>query len=251
MGPDSRQRYERLWARGWSKSVVKPGASYRSRRRLFLGCLARVYRPGVSVLDLGCGSGALLLDIRRRFPRAGPLWGTDISDTALELARNTLPEGRFLQCDLDRGRPPVEEMFDIVTCSEVLEHVQSPEAVLGHAADVMKPGGALVVSVPHSMRHWGPHDEGVHHLRRFEKVELCAALRAAGLEPVHVFTWGCFLYDAYYRLLLNKVEPASTWKPKGPVSRLAHAALYRLFFVDDLFRNAGTGRMLFATARKA
>lgn len=250
MGTGDRDCYEDLWERAWSRSSESPGASHRTRRRLLLGCLKRAYFPGASVLDVGCGSGLLLADIRRRFPGAGRLGGTDISDAALSLARAAVPEAQFFRSDLQAAPLPVGEPFDIVTCSEVLEHLRDWRAAIGHMAGALKAGGALIVSVPHSMRNWGPHDEAVHHLRRYEKAGLCEALVAKGLQPDHVFTWGSAVYDVYYRLLLNRVRAETTWKRKGWLVRQMQKLLYWSFFVDDAFKGIGMGRMLFAVARK-
>jgi len=63
-----------------------PGASHRSRRRILLSFLKRVYRPGDRILDVGCGSGILLEDIARLFSDHGELYGTDISEQALKIA---------------------------------------------------------------------------------------------------------------------------------------------------------------------
>lgn len=248
---DSRDVYERLWAGGWrSSSLTAPGASYRTRRRLFLSCFRPVYRPGARVLDVGCGNGSLLADIARRHRDVGPLIGTDVADAALDVARQALPEGRFFRCDPQVDAIPVGEPCDIVTSSDVLEHTADYRAVIARMRDALRPGGALIVSVPHSMAHWGPHDEAVGHVRRFERDELAGALERAGLRVARLFTWGSVLYGLYYRLLLNRVSPARTWKPKSWLMRRAHDALYLALFADDLFVNVGTGRMLFAVARR-
>jgi len=247
----NRDVYERLWSGGWrSSSRTAPGASYRTRRRLFLSCFRSVYRPGARVLDVGCGNGSLLADIARRHPDVGPLLGTDIAEAALEVAREAVPAAEMFCCDPQTGPIPIDEPCDIVLSCEVLEHVDDPESVVAQMRDALRPGGALVMSVPHSMKHWGPHDEAVHHVRRLERDEVTELLTDAGLHVERMFTWGSVLYDIYYRALLNQVSTELTWKPKSWLMRRAHDVLYTALFLDDLFINVGTGRMLFAVARR-
>ena len=252
MARKSNQRtfYESLWTRGWKHSMKSPGASHRTRRRLVLRCFASVYGAGARVLDVGCGNGSLVLAIARRFEDVGTLNGADISESALQQARAIVPSATFFRCDPQQEPFPLSEPVDIVTCSAVLEHVHDYERLIGHMAEALRPGGTAIVAAPHSMAHWGPHDEAVGHLRRFEKEELCAALRAAGLRVEKAFTWGSVLYSLYYRFLLNRVSPATTWKRKSWLVRLVHRALYLCFFIDDLFIDRGVGRMLFVVGRK-
>jgi len=247
----NRDTYERLWAEGWrSARRTAPGASARTRRRLFLSCFRSVYRPGARVLDVGCGDGSLLAAVAARHPDVGALLGVDIAEAALELARDAVPQAELLRCDPQTAALPVDEPCDIVLSCEVLEHIDDCGAVVARMRDALRPGGSLVISVPHSMTHWGPHDEGVHHVHRFERDEMADLLTDAGLRVVRLFTWGSVLYALYYRMLLNKVSSEFTWKPKSWLMRRAHDALYAALFIDDLFIDRGTGRMLFAVARR-
>jgi 2-polyprenyl-3-methyl-5-hydroxy-6-metoxy-1,4-benzoquinol methylase len=247
---ESRQFYEDLWRKGWLQELEAPGVSHQTRRRLFLSCFRKVYHPGASVLDAGCGDGTLLRDVVREFPDVGPICGTDVSETALQAARQRLPNGRFLQADLQTQPPPFDQPFDIVTSCEVLEHVQDYRGFLKHLTQSLRNGGALVLSVPHDMRNWGPHDEAVGHLRRFDAEGLKRDLEEAGFVVERIVRWGCVLYQLYYTMVLNRVKPETTWSKKGAVSRLLHRALYWCFHLDDLFTWTGRGRMLFVVARR-
>jgi len=250
MSNDLRAQYETLWSGGWETSHGDPGPSYMTRRRLFIRCVKRVYRPGVRILDVGCGNGSLLRDICDRFPSVGEACGVDISETALSPARRLVPEAAFARCDVAEERLPFDQGFDLVTCCEMLEHVPDWRAVLVGMARALWPGGAAVISVPHSMAHWSPNDEAIHHLRRFQKAELCRAIEESGLRVARALVWGSVVYNLYGSLLLSKVKPETTMKPKGPLRKFVTRVLYSCFFADDLFTDLGNGWMLFAIARK-
>jgi len=242
--------YEGLWEKEWRDEVGCPGAGYRTRHRLILRCYGSVYHAGARVLDVGCGNGTLLCAIRSRHPDAGGLVGTDVAQAALDAARKALPEAEFVRHDLQEAPLSREGSFDIVTCCEVLEHMADFESALRHINQALRPGGHLILSVPHSMRFWGPHDEAVHHLRRFEPDELCEVLESLGMTVDSAFTWGTLVYRAYYALILNRMSPQATWRRKSRLIRFLHSILYHAFRVDDLLTGLRGGRMLFVVARK-
>ena len=245
-----KEHYERLWRSGWKESRKQPGVSHRTRRRLVLSCLRRLHRPNVSLLDIGCGDGSLLAAIHKTGLEVQLLAGTDLSAEALKIARTNVPQAQLFQCDPGKASIPIRQRFDIVTCCEVLEHVPDYEAAVRHIFEVLHPGGRALITVPHSMKYWGPHDEAVHHIRRFEKKDLCETLQAEGFRIERAFTWGGVLYDLYYRFLLNRINPQRTFQSKSVLQRAVHCILYRLFFIDDRFVKVVSGRMLFIVAAK-
>ena len=242
--------YDNLWKKDWKEARKTPGVSNRSRFRLILSCFKKIYKPGVHILDIGCGNGSLLRNIKERYNYFGKIVGTDISSEAIELAKQHFQEAEYYVCDPSAEPFPFDDRFQIATCCEVLEHIEDYLSVLKKIWEILEPGGFLLITVPHSMKHWGPHDTAVNHIRRFEKKELCENVEKAGFEIIKVFTWGSVLYNIYYKFILNKVKPAATMKKKSWLSRQVHNILYYCFYIDDLFINIGTGRMLILLAEK-
>lgn len=107
--------------------------------------------PGQSLLDVGCGSGFLLFDIRERHPGLR-LCGVDVSPAHLaSLLRRKRDDGvpDILALAADgEDLPFPDATFDWVTTSEVLEHVHRPERALREMYRVLKPGGTLLVTTP-------------------------------------------------------------------------------------------------------
>jgi len=154
--------------------------------------------PGARVLDLGCGSGRHTA-AAYRLPGARVV-GVDVARADLAAARERLQlhdrlgahgGGHWDLCAADGLHLPFADgRFDLVVCAEVLEHVRADGRVLAEIARVLRPAGALAVSVP---RH-GPERlcwalsadyaaaEG-GHVRIYCKPALFARLRRAGLEP--------------------------------------------------------------------
>ena len=72
-----------------------------------------------------------------------------MSGVYLDLARKNLAgyDVRFLKGEVDKMQLPAAS-FDRVICTEVLEHVVDPEAVLGAIARLLRPTGVAIVTVP-------------------------------------------------------------------------------------------------------
>ena len=94
-------------------------------------------------LDLGCGVGrsAELLD-------AGELVLADVSPVALRRAAERVPEARAVELEPDAPLPLDDNDFDLVLCTDVLEHVRDVQLLLSEARRVLRPGGRLAVSTP-------------------------------------------------------------------------------------------------------
>jgi len=99
---------------------------------------------GKHVADFGCGTGHLLLDIKKKFHPAS-LTGFEFSDAAIRVARATLTDGEFVCCDIYQG---VNREFDVVLCTEVLEHLLEPEKALKNLVRMLKPSGVAFLTVP-------------------------------------------------------------------------------------------------------
>jgi trans-aconitate methyltransferase len=205
----------------------------RHRRRLVLDWVARL-PPVADCLDAGCAQPYLLHEIVRRHGCAGH--GCDLSDQVMSDHRDDPMGCQFRRLDLTRERWPGDKRFDLVVCSEVLEHVEDwPAAVRSLAAMT---GRHLLVTVPS-----GPvrqMDRLVGHHRHFDGPELAAALRAEGLTVVRERKWG-FPVHSLYKALISRASPEKLYDSfavgrYSVAQRLLSDVLWLAFFANDLFR---------------
>lgn len=99
------------------------------------------------VLDIGCGGGIL----SEAMAKAGAqVTGLDVEPHALAVAKDHALSQQLnitYECQaVENYLPKSSELFDIVTCLEMLEHVAQPALIIEHAARLLKPGGLLVLS---------------------------------------------------------------------------------------------------------
>ena len=108
--------------------------------------------PGADYLEIGPGHG-LLLYFAARSPLIGSITGWDVSESSLAMTRHTMETiGVQYQFKLELHNilepPSVQEVYDAVVLSEVLEHLDHPEAALTTVFQALKPGGLAFFNVP-------------------------------------------------------------------------------------------------------
>ena len=103
--------------------------------------------PAARVLDVGCGVGDLLVALSGEQPSLA-IAGVDFSSRAVQGAAERLPKGEFLQHHLKDPLPYPDGGFDLVMCTDTLEHLEDPAAVITEMIRVTSPGGATVIVVP-------------------------------------------------------------------------------------------------------
>lgn len=98
------------------------------------------------VLELGCGTGAVIEECQRR--RAGISYtAVDYSHTALEYLRQRCPDIRVIQGDITNRSFSLDENYDVLILSHVLEHLEDPAGFLGSMQRAIK-FAYVVVEVP-------------------------------------------------------------------------------------------------------
>jgi SAM-dependent methyltransferase len=166
-------------------------ASYVAERREFYKdvCdrLSRLGAPPDSVLDVGCGSGHLLGEVGKLWSRA-KLKGVDFSEKSVELARRSHPNIAFEQCSVfDLGR--LEAEFDLVICTEVLEHLEEADRALDQLHSRCRSGGWVVITVPN-----GRTDTFAGHFNFWTPESFCREFRR--FNPTAEEFGGGFLFIA-------------------------------------------------------
>jgi ubiquinone/menaquinone biosynthesis C-methylase UbiE len=112
--------------------------------------LARVH-PGEQVLDVGCGTGTLALEVARRAGRAGRVTGIDPSTEQIARARSKAAMHNVpidFQIGVIEHLPFPDQTFDVVLSTLMMHHLQAPlkRQGLAEIARVLKPRGRLIIA---------------------------------------------------------------------------------------------------------
>lgn len=195
--------------------------------------------PGMRVLDAGCGSGRHLCEAFRTPGVA--VAGVDLSWEDLckakgylsLMARETAGNWIITRADI-AALPYADRSFDVVVCSEVLEHLPDGKAAIAELVRVLKPGGDLVVTVPRFFPErvcWALsrayHHEPGGHIRIYKKGELLRLLEEAGTRCWRIrYRHGLHAPYWWLRCLVGHKNEQS--RPVG---------LYRRFLEWDILRH--------------
>jgi ubiquinone/menaquinone biosynthesis C-methylase UbiE len=145
-------------------------------------------QPGEQVLDVGCGTGTLAMEVARRVGRAGRVAGVDPGAEQIARARRSAAR-RHLPIEFQIGvieqLPFPDQTFDVVLSTLMMHHLPHPlkRQGLAEIARVLKPGGRLVIA------DFKPKQERAGQAARFHAggsrmQELVALVSDAGFQAL-------------------------------------------------------------------
>ncbi|MGO9258874.1 MAG: class I SAM-dependent methyltransferase [Bryobacteraceae bacterium] len=120
--------------------------------------MAGLLRPGLSVLDVGCGTGAITSGIAEAVGALGSVTGVDRDAGLLEIARRShagLPNLHFEPGDATTLT--FRDRFDVVTAARTLQWIADPGQAVLRMSQAARPSGLLVVlDYNHVLNQWAP-----------------------------------------------------------------------------------------------
>jgi ubiquinone/menaquinone biosynthesis C-methylase UbiE len=156
------------WENYWG-DFTKINSFVRGRYKLVLDILKEHKIANKTVLDLGCGDGALagLLAMEGAI-----VTGIDLEPKAIELAREMFSKrglnGNFILQQTSTAQIIANTSFDYIVCADVIEHVEKPDIMLEEIHRILKPGGMAILTTPvrlteipqdkYHVREWYPNE---------------------------------------------------------------------------------------------
>lgn len=150
---------------------------FTARRRILDAVIRREVRPPANarILELGAGTGHNLAMLSR----FGTVEASELDPVARELASKRLGKPVLEAALPDLSMFPADS-YDMIALLDVLEHVPDDKASLKSIYSRLKPGGALLLTVPINPWMWSAHDVAHHHHRRYRRSEIKALVTEAG-----------------------------------------------------------------------
>jgi 2-polyprenyl-3-methyl-5-hydroxy-6-metoxy-1,4-benzoquinol methylase len=187
-----------------------------------------------TMLDAGCGTGQMLKMLQQH----GPAVGLDLSEDAIMFASSRDAENLVLG---SVTKPPFADgTFDIAFALDVIEHVDDDRGMLEGLRELVRPGGALVVTVPAFQSLWSDHDKINHHRRRYRRRQMRKTLMSAGFEVERITYCNTFLFPVVWvtrraQALVRRFRPKDETQVSSDLHaypRVVNALLYRLMLVE-------------------
>ncbi|HSH85538.1 MAG TPA: bifunctional 2-polyprenyl-6-hydroxyphenol methylase/3-demethylubiquinol 3-O-methyltransferase UbiG [Guyparkeria sp.] len=194
--PDELAHFNRLARQWWDSDG--PFASLHAINPLRMSFIRTHSDAGDRrVLDVGCGGGILAEALARSGAEVTAL---DLAEDVIAVAREHAPDHLDIDyrvADIMQFAPEHSGQFDVVTCMEMLEHVEDPASIIHALAEAVRPGGHVFLStLNRNAKSWllgivaaeyllNMVPRGTHDHRRFIRPgELARMGRAAGLKPI-------------------------------------------------------------------
>jgi len=207
---------------------------------------------GESILcyaDFGCGTGGFVNRIHRTFkiPKA---WAVDGDPNVLKHV-STLSGVRIHQQDFAQPLS-LPDTPDLVTCMDVIEHLEDDVSFLEQVYRILRPGGHLLVSVPALPSLFSSWDTHLGHHRRYTAKTIRETLNKSGFKVKRVgYMWSALVLPGYYRKWKDKHTKEELEFPE--VGKITNSLLVQYAKMECLLRdfvNLPFGTSLVVSATK-
>src|SRR3989344_1735905 len=147
----------------------------------------------ITVLDIGCGAGTVSFYLANK---GAKVLGVDISRGAINKCRETAQilnlksKTKFINGSITKVSKKYK--FNLVICSEVIEHISNDRAFLLKIHQKLKKGGILILSTPSSnaplykIGFATKFDKKVGHLRRYSRAEIAKLIKSTGFSIIEL-----------------------------------------------------------------
>lgn len=188
--------YNDIWDN--ADECVKLFPATRHRRKFIIDQIKKIDN-WQSVADFGCGNAMLIKSIYDEFADNNKeFYGLDVSPGQIERNKDIYPAIGFEALDFsDRA---CHHKFDIITCSEVIEHIPRYEDSIRNIVDSLNPGGHAIITVPTAEIFYT--EQTIGHVKHFLKDEIASYFEKYGLETKLVKTWG-FPFHDFSKIVAN------------------------------------------------
>lgn len=201
---------------------------FAGRRALLASLISDLRLPiGAKILDVGSGTGGNL----EMLATFGDVIALEKDPSARSLAaQNT--RGRF---DIREGSFPWDvpcdgERFDLICLFDVLEHIEEDIATLASVRTLLAEEGRIVLTVPAYDWLWGPHDEFLHHKRRYTSAQLRTKAAQADLSIERISYFNTFLFPlAVAARLKDRLYPGAHASGTSIPRPILNKVLYNIF----------------------
>ena len=182
---------------------------------------------GARLLEAGCGTGGNLMMLSA----FGHVDAFELDDQS-RAAASVQGGMEVLPGSLPNEIPFDGITYDVIGLFDVLEHVEPDADALASLRSRLRPGGAIVLTVPAFPFLWSRHDETHHHFRRYTKTTLAKTADRAGLLVERSFYFNTALFPVAVLMRgLKKLVGSDVPDDEMPPAWL-NTAMYRVFAAE-------------------
>ncbi|MBK9071568.1 MAG: class I SAM-dependent methyltransferase [Myxococcales bacterium] len=176
---------------------------------------AAAARKAARVADVGCGSALKLMEVAKSLPDTTVV-GFDQA-SAIRFCKKRHAGREFHQVNLNEPVVWSGAKFDIVNCSDVIEHVEKPEILLASLRALVSDDGVIMVSTPERDLTRGKSAQGCsnkYHVREWNQAEFEKFVTSQGFEIVSAQLLFPVKFGRPFRLLGDPLWRLLTFRPQ-------------------------------------
>lgn len=232
----------------WDKySTHSEHPSVRLRNRFIINQLKKTKFN--SLLDIGCGDGFLINLIKNNFQRE-KLFGADVSTKVIEINSSRYEGIKFFPLDISNENIQEKDKYDVVICSEVIEHLENWKQALKNLSKLIDKNGYLILTTQSGKRYLSDINNG--HLQHYKLTDLMEELMKVKLNPVTSYKKGWPFYEMQKWVYEKNENAAKNFhtgeKGKSLLGKILFNFTYFLFLLSPPSKNLGP--QIFIVARK-
>ena len=198
-----------------------------ARRNILKELLSTLQLPKVStILEVGCGTGGNISFLQN----FGEVTCVESDNSAAEIARER-DLALVLSGSLPNKLPKLDHQFDLIALFDVIEHIEDDLMSLHVLANLLKPNGRIVLTVPAFSFLWSQHDDENHHKRRYTRKSLSELVYSnnLSLDYISYFNFWLFPLVAAIRLIRKIIPYKGAWQDMKLPASLPNKILQSIF----------------------
>jgi SAM-dependent methyltransferase len=181
----------------------------------------------IKILDAGCGTGSNIIF----FNQYGKTYGTDISPIATKFCRIRGIKN-VITSDVSK-LPYKDRFFDLVSCMDVLEHIENEDKAIREIYRILKPGGLVLLTVPALPFIFSKHDKAQGHFRRYNIKHLRQILTSAGFVEERTTYFNTFL--SLPIILIRLLSKLKLFSHLADFDAKLNYDIYKVHMLNNLF----------------
>ncbi|OGH58662.1 MAG: hypothetical protein A2725_03115 [Candidatus Magasanikbacteria bacterium RIFCSPHIGHO2_01_FULL_33_34] len=206
---------------------------------------------GKSILEIGCGNGALLGELVKLGKKVK---GIEPNLEIINIAKKINPNLDIVQGFAEELDIIINEKFNNILMIDVVEHIEDDNKLVQGLGKFLETNGELIIFVPAYQALYGKRDKEIGHYRRYNKKTLRLLLEQNGFKIVRMNYWnmlGILPYLISEKIFKKPLETSlRNKKQKNPIKRMISKLLFYWFKYIENNINFGFGLSLICIAKK-